>query len=232
MKNVILAPGEYYHIYCRGNNKAPIFFAEKDRYRLLLTLLLFQSPLIIKHFKEIVDNFYKNGFNFIDKKLIEEIIKNKIVELIGFSFMPNHFHLLLRQLGDSGITDYLKRVLNSYTKYLNIRHERTGHIFQGRFGRVLVETNEQLLYLLTYIHRNCRELPQWKGKEEQYPWSSYQDYTLKNRWGDLLATDVILEQFVSPIEFKKFTETSIAKAYDLDSDILFPSSSSYSSYSS
>lgn len=223
-KTKILAPEEYYHVYCRGNNKEPIFFIEKDYYRLLTNLLLFQSPIPINHLGRIVDAFYQEGFDSIDKNLISEIIEGRTVELISFILMPNHFHLLLRQLSDNGVTDYMKRLLNSYTKYINIRHNRTGHIFQGRFGRVLVEDNNQLLYLSTYIHRNCRALPQWKNKEEKYPWSSYQDFVSKNRWNNLLVPNIIIDQFSSVSEFTKFTKTSAAKTKSfLSSDILHPS---------
>lgn len=214
----------FYHVYCRGNNKNPIFFVEEDYSRLLATILLFQSTTTPQNFSRLSTKFRNRGLSIIDRSIVDQVRDQRIVELIAFVFMPNHFHLLLGEIEDGGISNYMKRVLNSYTKYLNIRHERSGHIFQGRFGRVPIIDNNQLLYLSTYLHRNPRELPGWQNKEDAYPWSSYQDYIKENRWGMLLAPDIILSQFSSKTEYVSFTKISIAKTKKaLDLDLLYPS---------
>jgi putative transposase len=209
-----IASGEYYHIYCRGNNKERIFFTGKDYYRLLGTLLLFQSSLTIKNAVRITDIFYKKGFSAVDHDLIDAVVNGRNVELVAFALMPNHFHLLVCQLKEGGVSSYMQRSMTSYTKYINARYNRTGHVFQGNFGRVLIKDNNQLLYVSTYIHQNSRELQKWKNKTHKYPWSSYQDYIGENRWGNLLTPQVITEQFLSVDKFKDFTESSVAKAED------------------
>ncbi len=140
-----------------------------------------------------------------------KIINNKTVELISFTFMPNHFHITACEVKEGGISKYMQRAQESYTKYFNAKYGKSGHLFQGPFQIVHIENNEQLLHLSAYIHRNPREINQWKNKENQYPWSSYQDYVNENRWGELLKREIILSQFSNIKEYEEFVETSGAK---------------------
>ena len=85
-----------------------------------------------------------------------------------------------------------------------------------------IENNNQLLYLSTYIHRNPREILEWKNKEHIYPWSSCQDFTVKNRWGNLLERNIILKQFSNKKEYLNFIKSSPAKELieNLDNELL------------
>ena len=125
--------------------------------------------------------------------------------------MPNHFHLIVYELKEGGIAQYMQRVLCAYTKYFNAKYKKTGHLFQGPYKAVNVERNDQLLYLSTYIHRNPRELLKWKNKEQLYPWSSYQDFIKENRWEELLKQDIILKQFPNKEDYDEFVKSSPAK---------------------
>jgi putative transposase len=131
--------------------------------------------------------------------------------LINFTLMPNHFHLIIRELKEGGISQYMQRVLNAYTKYYNTKYKISGHLFQGPFQIVYIKNDNQLLYLSAYIHRNPGEIKEWTGKEHIFPYSSYQDCINKNRWGELLKTDIITEQFSTGEKYKSFVETSGAK---------------------
>lgn len=157
-------------------------------------------------------------FNITEEQ-IHKILKNQYIELVNFILMPNHFHLLVQERQEKGISRYMQRILNSYTKYFNTKYDKSGHLFQGPFQVVHIKNNEQLLHLSAYIHRNAREIKGWKNKEEKYFWSSYQDYIEKNRWGKLLRTDMILEQFSHPEEYKNFVDTSGIKL-ELDEKLL------------
>ena len=220
MRNIKIAPGEHYHLYNRGNDHQIIFFDDTDRVRFLFTVLYFQSSLSITDVAYQVDHFRRLGkFNFY-KKNYQSFSQFNKTELINFCLMPNHFHLTMFENKEGGISKYMQRVLNSYTKYFNTRYKKTGHLFSGPYQAVHVKNNTQLLHLSSYIHRNPREMREWRGKEDVYPWSSFQDYVKENRWDEMIHPKIILDQFNEKNEYKKFVETSTAKdisnSLDLD----------------
>ncbi|OGZ57966.1 MAG: hypothetical protein A3G60_01280 [Candidatus Ryanbacteria bacterium RIFCSPLOWO2_12_FULL_47_9c] len=212
MPRAKLAPGERFHIYNRGLEKRAMFHDDTDYARMLFYILFLQSPVPVHNISRIVAGFRKNGIFAAAPETLERLIKNRTVELELFSLMQNHFHLGVRERKKGGISSYLQRVQIALTKYYNIRYKRSGYLLQGPFQSVHVETNEQFLHLSAYVHRNARELSRWKLKEHRYPWSSYQDYITENRWGKLLVTKAIAEQFSSLSEYKHFVETSGTKA--------------------
>lgn len=213
MRRIQFVNDEYYHIYNRGYNKQHIFLSDGDKRRFLFNLLYFQSPIIFSNIDRLLTasqhNVQHPVLNILEKEETEEVIQHRFVELVVFTLMPNHFHAIVRQIKDTGISRYMQRVLDSYTKFFNKKYERTGHLFQGPYQVVQIESNEQLLYLSAYIHRNPRELSGYR--EHRYPWSSYQDYIHKNRWGELLKQEIILDQFSSAEEYRDLVEHSGAK---------------------
>ncbi len=206
--DAIFAPGEHYHLLGRGNHKQKIFFDERDYIRFLLTILFFQFDGGIPQMRHLVEDFIQH--RVLDKIRIP-IAESRLVRLLAFTLMPNHYHVALEELVEGGISRYMQKVLNSFTKYHNVRYEKTGHLLQGPFKAVHQETNEQLLYLSAYMHRNPRELKEWRGREIEYPWSSYQDFFSENRWGTLLDPAIILAQFKDGDAYRMFVESSGAK---------------------
>jgi putative transposase len=219
-----VATGEYYHVFNRGARKNNIFNDKSDWMRFLFLILYMQSPLTVTRGSRVIASAsMEDGFD-IPLETQEEILKKRFVELTAFCFMPNHFHLLIKETGEHGIPQYMQRVLTGYTMYFNAKHGTSGHLFQGRYKNVHVEDNEQLLYLSAYIHRNPRELKAWKDKEEQYPFSSLQDYVDKNRWGDLIKTDIVAGQFAGTPEsnYRDFVRTSTAKELEEKIPTMWP----------
>jgi len=211
MRKTPIAKGEYYHIFNRGNNKQAIFLDKRDKIRFLFLIIYFQSYIFFENLGRQVSYFIKNETFNIDEDLKKKLLNNRNIKLINFAFMPNHFHLILYEFKEGGISKYMQRVLCAYTKYFNTKYKKSGHLFQGPYKAVIIKDNSQLLYLSTYIHRNPRELPEWKNREHMYPWSSYQDYLKNNRWGKLLKQDIILQQFSDKEEYYNFTRSSPAK---------------------
>lgn len=214
MRNIEISVDEHYHVYNRGAHKQIIFHDRADYVRFLFLILFLQSPLVFDRISRAVHRFVKHRVFDIDNADISEIVRRRYVELMAFCLMPNHFHLILREVEENGIARYMQRVLNGYTKYYNTKYEVSGHLFQGPYKAVHVVSNEQLLYLSAYIHRNPRELTHWKNNEQRYEWSSYQDYIRENRWDEVLSPNLILEQFRTSDEYDEFMRTSTAKATD------------------
>lgn len=191
-----LATGEIYHVYNRGSDKRDIFTQYRDfkRFNQTFHYYQFQGP--------------KPKFSNFTKSKIETLIPtlgNKLVEILCYCLMPNHFHFTLKQLEDNGIPIFVSQLSNSYTKYFNTKHPRVGPLLQGAYKAVLVESDAQLIHLSRYIHIN----PVVSGivkHPEDYSWSSYLEYLYKP---SICETDLVLGQFPSAEEYKKFAEAQI-----------------------
>ena len=211
-----LVPGEYYHVFNRAAFKQPIYTNRDDYIRFLFALIYFQSATPFPHPERITRTFTEREGFAVSDIAFKNVITGKTIELVGFCLMPNHFHLIVRELAENSIARYMQRAELAYTKYFNTKYERSGHVFQGRYKTVHVQNNEQLSHLSAYIHRNPKEIKAWKGREAEYPWSSYQDYVKENRWGGLLAPEIILDQFegTSRSNYASFVKSSPAKGLD------------------
>ncbi len=169
-----LVEGEYYHVYNRGVAFQDIFKNKRDYERFLLCLHYYQFkdiPIRLSKFLQMPEEDRSGIF--------KEVIRNsdKIVDLTAFCLMPNHFHFLIKQNTQDGISRFLRLTINSYARYFNTKYKRVGSLFQGMFKVVHVETDEQLLHLSRYIHLN--PLVSYLVKEKDfisYPWFSLQEY--------------------------------------------------------
>lgn len=106
------------------------------------------------------------------------------IEILGFCLMNNHYHFLLKQKTQNGISRFISNLQNGYAKYFNIKTERTGPLFQPMFQSVRIATDEQLLHVSRYIHLNPStgyvvEI----NKLGEYPWSSLSCYLKKSADG-------------------------------------------------
>jgi putative transposase len=119
--------------------------------------------------------------------------------------MPNHFHLLLRQEAEGGISSFMKHLTDSYTRYFNTKYNRVGPLYQGAFKAVRIETDEQLLHVSRYIHLNPLVSLLVNEKDFlDYPWSSMQYYRGKDETLNRVTMKPILEHFKSANDYIKF----------------------------
>jgi len=209
------APGEYVHIFNRGIQKQPIFETKADFWRFLFLLLTFQGEMVVKNVSREFKKSVQSQALHIDEDLVSDVLRTRMVELVAFCFMPNHFHLIIRELVDDGISRYMQRTQTAYVKYFNLLHNKSGHLFQGPYKSVHISSDRQLMYTSAYIHKNPVEIG-WKGNESQYPWSSYRDFVAENRFGELLTTGVITDRFPEgkkQVGYEKFVNTCTAKEF-------------------
>lgn len=207
-----LVTDEYYHVFNRGISYQPTYRNKKDYQQALFTLIYYRfakPPVKLSRFKDL-------SFKEKHQILSNLELKNEcLVNIVSFVFMPNHFHMLLKQNVDNGIRVYLSRFTNSYTRYFNTRYQRIGALFQGIFKSVYIETNEQLLHLSRYIHLNPVVLPVISVTDlDTYSWSSFPDY-LKGK-SNLVDLQTVLSQFRSVVEYKKFVYNQIEYAKKLE----------------
>ncbi|MCG2725615.1 MAG: transposase [Elusimicrobia bacterium] len=188
-----LVTNEIYHIFNKSIADYKIFNTSNDFLRIKQNLLYYQSPK-------------DTSFSvFIRSNEIEHSQKNISVKIIAYCIMPTHFHLILKQLDNGGISKYINNISNSYSRYFNIKHNRKGPLWQGRFKNVLVKDDEQLLHLTRYIHLNP-VTSNLIDKPETWEYSSYREY-LNLEKNKLCDFSEVLS--IDPKDYKKFVNDRI-----------------------
>lgn len=151
VRKIPLVNGQYYHIFSRSIAKYEVFNDADDFERVfeLIDLCRYtEFDYKYSRFKELEISTRGTIINKLRKE------NNTLTEIIAFCIMPTHLHLLLKQVANKGISKYISKILNSYTKYFNSRHHRNGPLWESHFKNVLVNNDEQLLHLTRYIHLN------------------------------------------------------------------------------
>ncbi len=182
--------GQYYHIYNRGIDKRLIFNSKSDYKRFIILLYLTNStgPTNIRYILK------------RDHKKFNEIFQinrgDMVVSIGAWCLMPNHFHILVRQESDGGITKFMKKLSTGYSMYFNKKYERQGSLFGGVFKSKLIgEDDNYMRQLFAYIHLNPLEtnFPDWENNKKElnqaevqnflnlYEYSSYHDYLGEGR---------------------------------------------------
>lgn len=166
---------------------------------------------------------------FLYKKDFEKYVygldkySNKfLVEIISFALMPNHVHLLIKQKSETSISKFMQVVTTSYATYFNLKYKRKGHLFEGRYKHIAVETDEYLVHLSRYIHLNPTSASIVK-KPKDYYWSSYRHYLGLERL-DFVDEKPILSYFSSndPIkDYGEFVESRIDYQKEISLQKLF-----------
>lgn len=136
---------------------------------------------------------------------VKESLNSKndfLVEIVAYCIMPTHIHLVIKQIQNEGISRYLAKVLNSYSRYFNIKHKRSGPLWAGRFKSVLVLNDNQLLHLTRYIHLNPTSADIVKNLN-LWLYSSYKEYTISNYCGPKICNFQNLIDITAK-EYKKF----------------------------
>ncbi len=220
--------GEYYHIYNRGIDKRDIFKSKFDHERFIMLLYVANSDKQLR-----LDNL----INHSHKKFEEILVLDKgnpLVSIGAWCLMTNHFHLLIRQEVEGGITKFMKKLGTGYSMYFNIKYQRKGALFGGLFKSKLIGVDDGYMqYLLGYIHLNPLDI-QFSGWDsddtdgnnadedeiiydqkdmkiflESYRYSSYMDYiNIKDPRVEskILKLDVFPEYFKDGKAFKDFVE--------------------------
>lgn len=186
-----LVNNEFYHIINRGVEKRRIFLTSNDYQRFLKILDYYQYDGPKPRFSH---------FNRFNELKYDQ--NKKLVEIICYCLMPNHFHLLIKQLQDGGISEFMRKVSDSFTRYFNVKQDRKGPLFEGAFKSVRIESDEQFIHVSRYIHLN--PLVSFLVKDiDNYIWSSYPDFVGK-RGDKLCQTDPVLSFFKSQEDYQQF----------------------------
>lgn len=212
-RKVVFVNNNFYHIYNRGIERKPIFTSKWEFQRALNTLRYYRFNNLTLRLSKFLAKTTQEQYDILNSLNKAD---NKRVEIIAFCLMHNHFHFLLKQQVDEGISKFISNFTNSYTKYFNTKHQRIGPILQGTFQAVLVETDEQLIHLSRYIHLNPVSSSIIKPEElEDYYWSSFREYL--NLTSDRICNKEVVVEFFSDIKkYAEFVKDQISLAKELD----------------
>ena len=191
--------GQFYHVYNRGVDKRIIFTDQHDIQRFFKGLIEFNNI-------NPVGSLYENSFRQLGGETAK--LSEKLVNIIAYCLNPNHFHIILEQLVDGGISEFMKRI-GGYTWYFNNKHERTGSLFQGVFKAVHIDSNEYLLHVSAYVNLNDR-VHQLGGETAKLveSLSSWKEYTNEHIRG-ICEKEIVLDQFRNVGEYEEFALSSL-----------------------
>ena len=228
---------DYVHVYNRGNRKAEIVRDEKDKWRFMQALrffndshssvnLLRQISLLKSNFNRQMESVFDTGWprNWPEK--------DPLVKIICYSLIPNHFHLLLKEIREGGISKFMQKLGTGYTNYFNLKYQEVGRVFQGSYKGRTIKDQLYLEYLSVYIQViNVLELFPGGLKKalenidealkftEKYPFSSYQDF-IGLRKSLIIDKDILGERFPTTEDYKKFVRDVIeARKYGILGDL-------------
>lgn len=209
LRKQIFAAGEIYHLYNRGVDKREIFINQKDfeRFQQLLFLCNGDKNIVFRDIPIGRSYGYEVG--------------EKVVDIGAYCLMPNHFHVMVREKVEGGISRFMKKLGTAYSMYFNTKNERSGALFQGRFKSQHVDNEEQLNWLFSYVHLNPVKLIDSKWKERgisdkkkalsymnNYKYSSYYDWFIGQRpEGAILNKDLFPKHFAKLDDFSDLVKT-------------------------
>lgn len=189
----MFANGEFYHIYNRGTDRRIVFANSYDFQRFLQSMREFNSV-------DPIGSIYQNSFN--EPQLRRRT--SKLVNIVCYCLNPNHYHMILEQRINGGISEFMKRLSGGYTKHFNFKHKRSGVLFQGKFKANHIDSNEYLLYASAYVNLNGL-VHKLKDIHFYSSWEEFIDMTNK----DMCKKNIILGQFKNRNEYKTFAKDTL-----------------------
>jgi putative transposase len=200
---------ELYHVCNRGVEKRTVFLDDSDRLRFIHDLFAF--------------NDIDSAANYLQPGRHTEHSRDFLVHLHAYVLMTNHYHLLVSEAVESGISLFIKKLNGGYAKYFNERYRRSGSLWQGKYRRIHVNRDAHFLYIPHYIHLNPLDLthPEWRSGKvknvsgaisalQKYRWSSHLDYTGYKNFPSVISMNLLRDVFGSPERYVKELRSVIA----------------------
>jgi putative transposase len=193
---------ELYHVLNRGVEKRTIFLDTSDHARFVHNLYEFNDSAPANNDRRLAQMIEIRSQSFGGRK--------KIVDLHGWCLMGNHYHLLLSERVENGISDFMRKINVGYAMYFNEKYQREGTLFQGKTKKIHIANDAHFLHILHYIHLNpldfLTETKEWRTLKiadaqqalthlENYRWSSFLDYMGKKNFPSILTTNLFAGVF-------------------------------------
>ncbi len=212
MRGESFALGEYYHVYNRGVDRVQIFHTSIDFQRFYNSLYLFNDANYEHH----------GGSPYLKENLLasHEVLADErqpFVKIFAFCILSNHFHLFMQQAIDDGIPAFMMKLCGGYSRYHNLRYDRSGPLFDGRYKAIRIDNEAYFQHVPRYIHLNALDtvsLP-WRDGEvidwplaarklDAYPWSSHRIYKGEEQELPVVDPEMARRLFTSSKEYEEF----------------------------
>jgi REP element-mobilizing transposase RayT len=223
--------GSLVHAYNRGNRKQEIVRDDKDKWRFLETIYYLNDEFLGSNvFRE------KDLCTTVVHEVVHESFgrpdwwpeRKPLVKILSYSLLENHYHLLLKEIRDGGISLFMKRFGTSTSKYFNAKYKESGRLFQGPYKTKRIDDEMYLKYLSVYIQvKNVFEMYPGGGYEKaisefdkaydwaiKYSFCSLADYAGK-RNSPIIDKDILGELFSNSEKYREFAKQCLARG-DLD----------------
>ena len=237
MRKTKFEVGKIYHIFNRGVEKRDIFLSDGDRWRFLQAMYLFNDENTSTNLLyKLEQEKGKMHFGILKAYMKQESAERKpLVRIMADCLKPNHFHLLMEETQENGISRFMHKLGTGYTGFFNIKYERVGSLFQGTFKAVEIKTDSQLQYIIAYINviNPGQELePDLKSVAydpeqilefiEHYPWSTHLEY-LGKRESIITDKGIAGELFSTPKSYIEFVRDVVEgkQKITLDDQLIF-----------
>ncbi len=175
--------GEQYHLYSRGVEKRKIFLKPRDYERFIALLYIMNQA----------ESFRMDNFLRAHEQKYTEIFNEKrektLVSILAYCLMPNHFHLVVMEHSEGGISRFMSKLLTAYSMYFNTKYDRSGPLLTHPFRSEHIHEEAQYMYIFSYVHLNPLSIiePAWKEEGirevqqaekflKKYFYSSYLDF--------------------------------------------------------
>jgi|SRR3989344_1243038 len=219
--------GSYVHIVQRGTRGLPIVRDENDRFRFLLLLAHFNDQFTSP-------NWYRD---LQDEKLQQSLTRpqswpkqERLVNIIVFALVGNHFHLLLEELMQGGIARFMQRLGIGMTKRFNERYKERGSLFQSSYRSKTVSDDDYFRYVSVYVQvKNAFDMHpkgyRWASGhfDEAYKWASAYPYASLMDYNGKFVRPIVDNRFLSsiysPAEYRDFAKDVILGRHSLDDEI-------------
>lgn len=204
-RKVKLEKGHLYHVLNRGVASQNIYRTPKEYKRFIYAMMYYQYANPPLRYSFYIKQGHKRKQEILKSFQLNE---NLYVEILCYCLMPNHYHILIKQVTENGVTEFIRLTTNSYSKYFNTKHKRSGPLFQGRFKAIRIKTDEQLLHVSRYVHLNpySASLVGSFTQLLKYPFSSLIEYNKNKEW--LCNKKQVLEHFKSNTDYVQFVKNN------------------------
>jgi REP element-mobilizing transposase RayT len=203
-----LITGQYYHVYNRGVDKRDIFADKNDLYRFIESIKEFNRVDKIDSLANL--HKFKQSLQIAARPLSGVKSKDLLVEIVAYCLNPNHFHLILKQISDDGVSKFMHKLQGGYVSYFNNKNSRNGSLFQGKFKSQIIVDENYFNKLIGYVNKNylIHNIPENKN---QLVFSGDFEYE-NNKFNIIFKNEGerILEVFGGVNKFKKHCDEIVS----------------------